>query len=86
VAAELLSQPGSGMERTRNWIEPCDLLLIAGDISFAFKGDLVAKQRFLAGEFGAWLERVPATEVVLVAGNHDQSIEKWGLPEGLCCH
>src|SRR4051794_26004378 len=67
-------------------IPECDVLLIAGDISFAFKGDLAAKQAFLGGEFRAWLERVPATEVVLVAGNHDQSIEAWGLPDGLRCH
>jgi hypothetical protein len=67
-------------------IPECDVLLIAGDVSFAFKGDLAAKQAFLAGEFKAWLERVPATEVVLVAGNHDQSIQAWGLPDGLRCH
>jgi Icc-related predicted phosphoesterase len=67
-------------------IPACGLLLIAGDVSFAFKGDLVAKQAFLAGAFKDWLDRVPAKEVVLVAGNHDQSIEAWGLPDGLRCH
>jgi hypothetical protein len=67
-------------------IPACDLLLIAGDVSFAFKGDLAAKQAFLANDFKSWLERVPADEVVLVAGNHDQSIEKWGVPDGLRCH
>jgi Icc-related predicted phosphoesterase len=64
----------------------CDLLLIAGDISFAFKGDLASKQAFLAGEFRAWLARVPAGEVVLIAGNHDKSIEAWGVPDDLRCH
>jgi hypothetical protein len=29
---------------------------------------------------------MPAEEVVLVAGNHDQSIQTWGLPEELRCH
>jgi hypothetical protein len=67
-------------------IPACDLLLIAGDVSFAFKGDLAAKHAFLAGEFKDWLDQVPADEIVLVAGNHDQSIEKWGLPDGLRCH
>jgi Icc-related predicted phosphoesterase len=67
-------------------IPACDLLLIAGDVSFAFKGDVDAKQAFLAGEFKAWLEQVPADEIVLVAGNHDQSIEAWGVPNGLRCH
>jgi hypothetical protein len=63
-----------------------DLLLIAGDVSFAFKGDLAAKHAFLEGPFADWLERAPASEIVLVAGNHDQSIEAWGVPDGLRCH
>ena len=67
-------------------IPDCDVLLIAGDISFAFKGDLAAKQAFLAGPFSESLDRVPAAEIVLVAGNHDQSIEASGLPPGLRCH
>jgi Icc-related predicted phosphoesterase len=67
-------------------IPACDLLLIAGDVSFAFKGDLAAKHAFLAGEFKDWLDRVPADEIVLVAGNHDQSIEAQGIPDGLRCH
>lgn len=67
-------------------IPACDLLLIGGDVSFAFKGDLAAKHAFLAGPFKAWLDRVPADEVVLVAGNHDQSIEARGVPDGLRCH
>ena len=67
-------------------IPSCDLLLIAGDISYAFKGDLAAKHAFLEGPFADWLERAPASEIVLVAGNHDQSIEAWGVPEGLRCH
>ena len=67
-------------------IPECDLLVIAGDISFAFKGDLVAKQAFLAGPFKEWLDQIPADEIVLVAGNHDQSIEASGVPDGLRCH
>jgi Icc-related predicted phosphoesterase len=67
-------------------IPACDLLLIAGDVSFAFKGDLTAKHAFLAGEFKDWLDGVPADEIVLVAGNHDQSIEAQGIPDGLRCH
>jgi Icc-related predicted phosphoesterase len=47
---------------------------------------VAAKQAFLLGEFKDWLERVPASEVVVVAGNHDQSIEAWGFPAGLRCH
>jgi Icc-related predicted phosphoesterase len=67
-------------------VPPCDLLLIAGDVSFAFKGDLRSKHAFLAGPFSRWLQQAPAEEIVLVAGNHDQSIEAWGVPDGLRCH
>ena len=64
-------------------IPECDVLMIAGDLSYAFKGDLPAKQKFLVGPFAEWAQRVPAKEVVFVAGNHDQSIEKWGWPLNL---
>lgn len=67
-------------------IPSCDLLVIAGDVSFAAKDDLTAKHAFLAGRFKDWLDELPAAEIVLVAGNHDQSIEAWGMPEGLRCH
>jgi Icc-related predicted phosphoesterase len=67
-------------------IPECDLLLIAGDVSFALKGDLATEHAFLEGPFAEWLERVPAAETVLIAGNHDQSIEAWGVPAGLRCH
>ena len=67
-------------------VPACDLLLIAGDISFAFKGDLAAKHAFLRGPFADWLAAAPAAEIAFVAGNHDQSIEAWGVPDGLPCH
>ena len=67
-------------------VPTCDLLVIAGDVSFAAKGDLRTKHAFLMGPFKDWLEDVPAEEIVLVAGNHDQSIEAWGIPDGLRCH
>lgn len=67
-------------------IPECDLLLIAGDVSFAVKGDLAGKQAFLLGPFKQLLDDIPAREVVVVAGNHDQSIEAWGMPDGLRCH
>ena len=65
-------------------LEPAPV--IGGDVSFAFKGDLPAKHAFLAGEFKRWLDRMPADEIVPVAGNHDQSIEALGGPDGLRCH
>ena len=60
-------------------IPACDLLLIAGDVSFAFKGDPRAKHAFLAGPFKDWLERVPAEEIVL-EGIELFGLELWGTP------
>jgi Icc-related predicted phosphoesterase len=67
-------------------IPACDLLLIAGDVAYGFEGDLASQHAFLAGPFKAWLETVPAAEIVLVAGNHDKSIQARGVPDGLRCH
>ena len=67
-------------------IPPCDLLLIAGDVSYGFNEDLAAMHAFVERDFKRWLETVPAKEIVLVAGNHDKSIEAWGMPDGLRCH
>jgi len=67
-------------------IPECDLLLIAGDVSHGFGDDLAAMHAFLAGDFKDWLDAVPAREAVLVAGNHDKSIQAWGVPDGLRCH
>jgi hypothetical protein len=35
-------------------IPTCDRLLIAGDVSFAFNGDIASEQSFLAGESKHW--------------------------------
>lgn len=60
-------------------IEPCDLLIIGGDICPDFpvgkKGSLkkgVYRQRqWLDTTFRQWLEEIPAVHVVGIAGNHD---------------
>lgn len=70
-------------------IPECDILLIAGDISFAPYNNLAMKHEFLCTKFKDWLDDIPAKEVVVVAGNHDQSIEQWGFPPEkakLRCH
>lgn len=61
-------------------IPECDVLCVAGDITFSFKGDIASQQGFIINEFAEWLKKVPADDVVVVAGNHDQCIEKWGWP------
>ena len=52
-------------------VEPCDLLLIAGDICHVKDHSTQGQLQFLAGPFSDWLDRVPAEHVVGVAGNHD---------------
>lgn len=61
-------------------IDPCDILIVAGDITYGFKGDLASQQGFLVNEFADWCRRVPAERIVVVAGNHDQCVERWGWP------
>lgn len=69
-------------------IPECDILLIAGDITFGLYNDLVAQQKFMYTKFKAWLNEIPAKHVVCIAGNHDQNIEQWGWPKhaDLRCH
>lgn len=57
-------------------IEPCDLLLIAGDICPVRDHSLDAQAKFLDGDFRRWLDRVPAKHVVGVCGNHDFIFER----------
>lgn len=52
-------------------IPPCDLLLIGGDIVPTNVKTPAAVAGWLDEEFAAWLERVPASQTVGVAGNHD---------------
>jgi Icc-related predicted phosphoesterase len=61
-------------------IPECDVLVVAGDLTFAFKGDLVSQHRWLCGTFRPWAEKL-GVPVVVIAGNHDQSIEAWGWPK-----
>lgn len=52
-------------------IPSCDILLIAGDITPVTDHSLPTQREYLDGPFRSWLERVPATHIVGIAGNHD---------------
>ncbi len=52
-------------------IPPCDLLLLAGDITPVRSHRLDFQAEWLAGDFRAWLAAVPARQIIGVAGNHD---------------
>src|SRR5688572_27331064 len=57
-------------------IEPCDLLLIAGDICPRPHPSGTFPRQWLTNPFGAWVQKTPAAERVLVWGNHDWIAEQ----------
>lgn len=52
----------------------CDLFLIGGDIAPDLLGEY--QLDWLNNIFRSWLERVPAKEIVAIAGNHDFCFQK----------
>lgn len=57
-------------------IPPCDVLLVGGDVRPGAATETDAELAFLDGPFRAWLETVPAGEVVGIAGNHDFAFDR----------
>lgn len=59
-------------------IEPCDILLIAGDISpLDIQKDYIQMTKWFFNDFYKWIMKLPCTEVFLVPGNHDFWFEKF---------
>lgn len=52
-------------------IEPCNILLIAGDICPIRSHNLEDQREWLLNTFSGWLRNVPADHIVGIAGNHD---------------
>src|SRR4051812_2925127 len=53
-------------------VDPCDLLLLGGDVSpLDGERDVERMTSWIEGEFSAWLEATPADRILLVPGNHD---------------
>jgi Icc-related predicted phosphoesterase len=52
-------------------IEPCDLLILGGDIAPFHDHSLIFQRSWFETNFRSWCEEVPARAIVLVAGNHD---------------
>lgn len=65
-----------------NWIDlpEGDIAVVAGDLTYGFKHDYPSQQATLLGPFRDWALRQPVERVVVIAGNHDQSVEAWGWP------
>lgn len=57
-------------------VPPCDVLVIAGDLTPAHDHDVGFQARWLDTTFRAWLQAVPAEHVVAIAGNHDFVFER----------
>lgn len=58
-------------------IDPCDVLLIAGDLCPIedWPHDVAEQEAWLRGAFTDWLKALDAGRIVLTAGNHDFAIE-----------
>jgi Icc-related predicted phosphoesterase len=53
-------------------VDKCELLLICGDISpLEIQRDITRMQIWLKSEFANWINNLPCSQVVMVAGNHD---------------
>ncbi len=57
-------------------VPDCDLLVLAGDLAPADDHGIGRQQAWLDGPFRWWLEELPATHVVGIAGNHDFVFER----------
>ena len=53
-------------------IEPCDILLICGDIvPISVQSNTTRSEMWLRGEFANWINNLPCEHVIAVWGNHD---------------
>lgn len=58
-------------------IEPCDLLLICGDISpLEIQKDYVKMTKWIFNEFQEWIWKIDCPTIILTPGNHDFWFEK----------
>ena len=58
-------------------IEPCDLLLICGDISpLEIQRDYIQMTKWIFNEFQEWIMKIDCPTIILTPGNHDFWLEK----------
>ena len=58
-------------------IEPCDLLLICGDISpLEIQRDYIQMTKWIFNEFQEWIMKIDCPTIILTPGNHDFWFEK----------
>jgi Icc-related predicted phosphoesterase len=69
-------------------VDPCDVLLLAGDVSpLEIERDFERMSAWIEGDFSDWLRAVPAERILMTPGNHDFAFEaqrEWpGFPAEL---
>lgn len=58
-------------------INPCDLIVIAGDIlPLAYQRDVSETEFWMANKFTNWVKNLPCTVCIGVLGNHDIALQK----------
>ena len=60
-------------------IEPCDVLLICGDICPATNHSMKFQEQWLKNEFYNWVESLEVEKVFFIGGNHDFVLERASL-------
>lgn len=58
-------------------VEPCDLLIIAGDVCPLSNHARTFQYSWLNNEFADHLNSLPAEQIVLIGGNHDFELEDY---------
>lgn len=65
-------------------VEPCDVLLIAGDVCPMDSHQENHQRAWLRNQFSEWLNELPAERIIGIAGNHDFALQKYkGLGDEL---
>lgn len=58
-------------------VEPCDVLLLAGDlVPLDIQDDMGLSLRWFTDAFAEWVEEIPAGEVIGIGGNHDFLLDR----------
>lgn len=61
-------------------IQPCDIVLICGDISpLNIQSNHTSCRKWIKDVFNTWANNLPCEKVYLIAGNHDRSLETRGI-------
>lgn len=87
-ASDIVVRGASDLHGFLPTVEPCDVLLLAGDlVPLNVQADGELTHRWFSEVFAKWLDEIPAGEVVAIAGNHDFSLQNRrigpGVHEGL---